>query len=504
MARSPRPEQCVLAIDLGTSTCKAALFSPHGQILGLGRRATRVIRHTPSAAEADPEDWWAAAVDATREALAGAGVDPSSVACIGVCGFMHTPIGVDAAGRVVAPVPLWYEGRSAPQAAQLRAEAGSDFMAITGDSPRANHTVAKLRWLADTYPFETAKVEQWLLPKDFLRLRLVGRRATDVSDALGTLLYDPAAGAWSARLVEACGVSPARLPSILPSTDIAGELTAQAAAVMGLTAGTPVAVGCADGYATLLGSDGCSPDRVCLYLGTSAWMTRFVAAGEADPRRQLVPAPGGYHQWIGATACAGASLSWLGQLLGETDESSLIAEASALHPGTGGLFFMPHLTGERGPVYDPDARGAFIGLALGHGRGHLVRAVLEGVAFQIRRVLSNWPHRAEIRRAVLVGGGAASPVWAQILADVTHLELEVPEVIEAGALGTALVATASVGLLEDPHVAAARLVRPVSTHAPDAARAAVYDELFASYCAADSRVSARPVRGNCQPKEGTP
>ena len=490
MTCSPMLQQCVLAIDLGTSTCKAALFSPRGQVLGLGHRATRVTWHSPSTPEADPEDWWIAAIDATREALVRARVEPSSVACIGVCGFMHTPIGVDTAGRAVAPIPLWYEGRSAAQAARLRAEAGDEFIAITGDSPRANHTVTKLRWLADTYPSETARVDQWLLPKDFVRLRLSGHRATDISDALGTLLYDPIARTWAPQLVEACGVSPAKLPPICSSADIAGELTAQAATAMGLIAGTPVVVGCADGYATLLGADGCSPDRVCLYLGTSAWMTRFVAAREVDPRRQLVPAPDGYHQWIGATACAGASLSWLGRLLTKSGEGNLIDEASTLKPGAGGVFFMPHLTGERGPVYDPDARATFAGLTLGHGRGHFARAVLEGVAFQIRRVLSKWPHRTEIQRAILVGGGAASPVWAQILADVMQLELEVPAVIEAGALGTALVAASSVGVLEDPYAAAARLVRPVRTHTPDTIRGAVYDELYTSYCAMDSHISA--------------
>jgi xylulokinase len=421
--------------------------------------------------------------------LQAADVDPSTVAAIGVCGFMHTPIGLDGEGKAVAPVIVWNDARGGHEADALEREAGERFREITGDTPRQNHTAAKIRFLKEHFPEAVERVSTWLLPKDYLRLRLTGERATDVSDALGTMLYDPIQGKWDRSLVELVGAKQESMPPIMDSTRAAGKLTLAAAAAMSLRPGIPVAMGCADGYATLLGSNGCEMGRTSLYLGTSAWITRFVVDPSCDPRRRIAPTPDGYHEWVGAISCAGASLDWLSGLVGSDRVEGLIAEAEGVGVGAEGLVFRPHLAGERGPAYDRDAKGAWVGLTLEHGRKELVRAVLEGVSFQLRRVLTASAQGRAIREACLVGGGAASPVWAQIISDVTGLTLEVPEVIEAAALGAAMCAGAAIGVFEDLRRTSERLVRRARLHSPDAGRAARYSRIFGTYVRVDETLT---------------
>jgi xylulokinase len=421
----------------------------------------------------------------TRDVLQAAGVDSNTVVAIGVCGFMHTPVGVDETGSVVAPVIVWNDPRGELQADALRRQAGDRFREVTGDTPRHNHTVAKLRFLQEHFPEASGRVSTWLLPKDYLRLRLTGKRGTDVSDALGTLLYDPTRDDWDPSLVELAGVRLETLPPVGDSTEVSGTLGSTAAEALSLRPGIPVATGSADGYATLLGCNGSESGRTCLYLGTSAWITHFVADPGCDPRKKIAPAPGGYHVWVGAISCAGGSLSWLRTLLGADRIDELITEAEESGEGARGLVFLPHLAGERGPTYNPNARGSWIGLTLDHRRGDLARAVLEGVAFQLRRVLTATDAGQAIVDACLVGGGAASGAWGQLISDVTGLTLEVPEVIEASALGAAICAGVSVGVLEDVRSASQLLIRMARKHSPDPLRAARYQRAYDAYVRID-------------------
>jgi xylulokinase len=368
----------------------------------------------------------------------------------------------------------------------LKDESGDIFRNITGNLPRHHHTASKILWIHEQYPQAATQVDKWLLPKDYLRYKLTGQVATDFSDVIGTRLFDPVRGVWDPKLVKLVGSHLKCMPEILHSTETAGEITKEAEAETGLRQGIPVAVGCADGYATLLGADACSDTRVCLYLGTSAWITQFVSDPEVDPRTKIVPAPGGFHQWIGATACAGSSVTWLCRNLGITVEDELLREAEHSPPGANGLIFLPHLAGERGPQYEPHARGAYLGLTLNHTRSDLVRALLEGVSFQIRQVLYDSQAGRDIRVATAVGGGAGSAFWTQMLSDILGIELEVPEVIEAGSLGAAMIAGAAVGILEDPHKESARLFHLARKHVPDDEMASIYRGLYADYTKLDS------------------
>ena len=223
----------------------------------------------------------------------------------------------------------------------------------------------------------------------------------------------------------------------------------------GLIEGTPV-VGCADGYATLIGANGCSSGQTCLYLGTSAWITRFIQDPDVDPRLKIVPSEGGYHQWLGAIATAGASLHWLAKIFGNEDIPILLEKVESIPPGASGVFFLPHLAGERGPIHNPNARGAFVGLRLDHNRPEICRAVLEGVAFQIAALLHASKLRDEINVLTVIGGGAISKLWVQIIADVLDKYIEVPVIVEAGLLGTAALTGSAIGLLNNPQIQSLR------------------------------------------------
>jgi xylulokinase len=490
MTKMDKHSNCLLVIDLGTSTCKAAIFSPDGELLGIGRRWTPATRTDTGRVDTSPEAWWDTAVEVIGEAIQRSSIQADSIVGIGLCAFMHTPIGMDDSGQVVTPTLFWNDLRGEEQARCLVSKAKERFLEITGDLPRHNHTVAKILWLVDSFPDCVKSVRCWLLPKDYLRYRLTGQIATDVSDAIGTMFYDPVRADWDETLVRLSGTRLECLPEIKSSTDLSGVLTTEAAEALGLRSGIPVAIGSADGYATLLGANCCSQDRVCLYMGTSAWIIRFIPDPDVDPRKKMTPAPGGYHQWVGAVSCAGASLTWLGGLLGIVDERVLEQEAEMVPPGARGLFFFPHLAGERGPIHSAAARGGFLGLTLAHSRKEVIRAVYEGVCFQIRHVLDANPFGKGAIQTILVGGGARSQFWAQMLSDVLNLELETPHILEAGALGGALIAGAAVGLLEDPHESAQRLFRKGAEFIPDSKKVDLYTKLFMEYIDHDSKFAA--------------
>ena len=422
----------LLGIDLGTTTCRAAVFDLRGRQIGASSLETAARYPRPTWAEVDPRVWWEGTVRVLRQTLGAAGVDPRAIAGVGLTGLMHAPVLVDAAGEAVTPAMLWMDQRCAPQSARLeRAAPAGRF----GTSLSA----AKLRWLADEQPQALARAAHLLLPKDFLRLRLTGAVATDPSDAGGTGLYRRQDGAWDREAVDLCGVPRRLLPPVRPSWSLAGCVTPAAARATGLAPGTPVAVGGADTYCTRLGAGGLAPGEACLYVGTAAWVavTAEPPRGE-PPRGELRAGRRGRGAPLGARSCAvrghrhhrsrpalgprpdrppWAAPGGPGDAPGSDPQGdpqgavsasydALVEAAAGVPPGAEGLFFLPHLMGERGPRPDPLARGALVGLTLLHGRGHVVRAVLEGTAFQIRRLLEERLGEARLREGTAPRCGA--------------------------------------------------------------------------------------------------
>ena len=393
---------------------------------------------------------------AIRAALAAAGIGGSDVAAVGLTGQMHGLVLLDAADAVLRPAILWNDQRTAAACDAIRAAVGPErLIAITGNDALTGFTAPKLVWVRDNEPEVWGRVAHVLLPKDYLRLRLTGEHALDKADGAGTILFDLAARDWSPEVLAALRIDPAWLPPTFEGPEVTGTITAAAAAATGLRAGTPVVAGGGDQAANAVGVGVVAPGTMALSLGTSGVVFAATDRPLHEPRG-IVHAfchavPGRWHMMSVMLSAAG-SLRWFRDALAPGVEfADLAASAAEVPAGSDGLFFLPYLSGERSPHPDPLARGAFVGLTLGHDRRHLTRAVLEGVAFGLRDGLdlmlaAGMPAPDQIRAS---GGGTASPLWRQILADVLDAEIATVATTEGAAYGAALLAAVGAGWYPD-------------------------------------------------------
>ena len=480
----------LLAVDAGTTTVRAVLFDLGGAPMVEARCEPPVYHPQPTWAEIDADAHWRAVAAMIRQVLQRSGVPAGRVLGVGLSGLMHAMVPLGDAGNVLARAMLWMDQRCAPQAEWMVREHGAAIAAILGGAyVSTTPSAPKLRWLAEHEPDLVRRTAVFLCVKDFLRFRLTGIPATDPSDAGGTSLYDRCSGNWSPALLDIVGLSLAKMPPILDSAQVAGAVTEDASRETGLAVGTPVAVGGGDVECTLIGAGCRSTGRACLYLGTAAWFSMPRSRGKA----------------FGVTATTGASLKWLVGLLGggasgSSDEgyAELVSQAECVPRGAKGLLFLPHLMGERGPQPDPRAKGVFFGLTLTHSRPEMVRAVLEGCALHLRSILDQLAEQ-RAPELVAVGGVTRSVLWRGIIADVTGATLLLPRVVEAGALGAAILAGVGVGIFADVPDAVAKLVRIVGRREADAPNHAFYDQLYRVYLELEQRVA--PLYGQL-PVEG--
>lgn len=450
----------LLALDLGTSSVKVILVTPGGQVVGRGTGDYAIRSPQPRQAEQDPGDWWAAVSQAVRAAVTPA--HAPRVAAIGLSGQMHGTLLLDRQGELLAPAVIWPDQRSQAEVRAITAEIGAEALIdLTGSPLATGFQAATLAWLRHHRPDLWAKIGHILLPKDYLRWRLTGRFATDPSDAAGTLLLDVRRRAWSPALLDRLALDPDWLPPIRPAASVAGELTHAAAQVLGLRPGIPVITGAADTPCSALGAGVLTPDTLLLTLSTGGQLLLPAQTVAVDRRGRIhtfcsalepTPQQAGWYQ-MGALLAAGLALRWLrDQVLGLDGPDAytrMTAWAADVPPGSEGLLFLPYLVGERTPHMDPQACGAFLGLTLQHGRAALVRAVLEGVglaAYDAYAVLAELG--AAPSRIVLAGGGAASPLWRQIIADIFGAPVHPLARQEQSALGAALLAGAGLGLFD--------------------------------------------------------
>lgn len=492
----------LLGLDLGTSSVKAVLFDPQSsQTLAVAAREYPIQRPTPDRAEQDPAAWWEAVVAVTRSVLVQAG--RHDVAAVSFSGQMHGTVLLDAAGQPVHPAIIWADGRSAAACVQLVAPLGpARYAAITGTLPAPGFLGATLLWLAQHAPDLLVRTHQVVLPKDYIRLRLTGEVATEVSDAAGSGVFDVARRQWASEILAAAGLPQSLFPPVLASTAVAGRLSTAVAEAMGLPAGVPVIAGCADQPAQAIGNGLLAPGAASVTVGSGGQV--FVPLQPAgyrggpadaplslptDPRLHVFnhAVPGMWYV-LGAILSAGLALRWLRQvtgLAGVPDAyARLSAEAAVVAPGADGLIFLPYLAGERTPHMDPRARGAFVGLSAYHGRGHLARAVMEGVALALRQVLEICLTLGEpVTQLIAAGGGAASPVWRQILADVLGRPLRQSLLAEQAGVGAALLAGVGAGIYPDLATACRQVVQRGPITEPDPSQLAVYDDLYARFLA---------------------
>jgi xylulokinase len=423
-----------------------------------------------------------------RQVLADTGVDGSQVAAVGLTGQMHGLTLLDQAGQVLRPAILWNDGRTAAQCDEMRARLGKErLIAITGNDALTGFTAPKILWVRENEPEVYARVAHILLPKDYVRYRLTGGFAVDCADGAGMILMDIKKRAWSSEVLDALQIPLEWLPQVFEGPQVTGTITAEAAQLTGLKAGTPVVGGGGDQAAGAVGAGAVQPGVVSLALGTSGVVFASTSAPLIEPQGRLHAfchaVPGRWHL-MGVMLSAAGSLRWYRDTFHPgQDYDSLLAPAAAIPAGCEGLLFLPYLTGERTPHPDPLARGAFVGLTIRHNEGHMLRSVLEGVAFGLRDSfeLMKQAGQKEIRQVRISGGGARSLLWRQILADVFGAELVTVNTTEGAAYGAALLAGVGAGLWPDVDSACQATVRLTGSTVPQPAQQAAYEKYYALY-----------------------
>jgi len=460
-----------VGLDVGTSGVKAVAVSPEGEVLSRAEEQYPLSTPAPGWSEQDPVDWWRA----SEAALAAVGAE--GAAGIGLSGQMHGLVALDGEDEVIRPAILWNDQRTSAECEEIERRIGiAPLIRLTGNRALTGFTAPKLLWLREHEPDAYGRIRHVLLPKDYVRLRLTGERATDVADASGTLLFDVAERRWSGEVLDALEIPAEWLPEALESPEVSGRTVD----------GIPVAAGAGDQAAGALGVGVDGPGPLSVVLGTSGVVFAALPAYEPEPEARLHvfchAVPGTWHA-MGVMLSAAGSLRWFRDAFAPgASYDELVAEAEGVEPGAEGVLFLPYLSGERTPHADPYARAAFTGLALEHGRGELVRAVLEGVAYGLRdslELLRNLGVRAETGRAS--GGGARSRVWLEIAASTLGLPLELATVEEGAAFGAALLGGVAAGAFADVHEAVAACVRPRERIEPDEGWQRAYGAGYARY-----------------------
>jgi xylulokinase len=477
----------VVGIDTSTTATKAIVVDGSGVVVATGVAEYGYDVPQPRWTEQDPGLWWEGTVAAIGSAMASAAISGDDVVAVGLTGQMHGAVLLDDAGVVLRPAILWNDQRTAEACDEIRHSVGPErLIAITGNDALTGFTAPKLVWVRDHEPETWASVAHVLLPKDYVRFRLTDDFALDKADGSGTLLFDLVARDWSPEVLAALRIDPAWLPPTFEGPVVTGVVSTAAASATALRAGTPVVAGGGDQAANAVGVGAVVQGVVALSLGTSGVVFATTEAPLHDAAGRVHAfchaVPGRWHMMTVMLSAAG-SLRWFRDTLAPGEDfGRLTATAESVPPGSDGLFFLPYLSGERSPHPDPRARGAFIGLTIGHDRRHLTRAVLEGVAFGLRdgldqMIAAGMPVPDQVRAS---GGGTASPLWRQILADVLRAEIATVSTTEGAAYGAGVLAAVGAGWFESVEAAAENWVQAAPTAAPSA-DAERYAEAHARY-----------------------
>src|SRR5215216_1583937 len=483
----------LLGIDVGTGGSRALVVDEGGRVV-----ASATVEHDPFAspqtgwAEQDARDWWRASEAAIREVLNADAVRAEDVACVGLTGQMHGAVLLDERDEPLRPSIIWCDVRTHEQCRALTETVGAErLIRLVSNPALEGFTLPKLLWVRELEPEVWGRVRSVLLPKDYVRLRLTGEKATDVADASGTLLFDVGRRRWSDEMLDLAGLDRSLLPRAYESVEVTGRVSAAGAEATGLGEGTPVVAGAGDQAAGAVGVGLVRPGTVSATIGTSGVVFAVTDRPSLDPKGRVHTfchaIPGRWHV-MGVTQAAGLSLRWFRDQFGAGAEDGrdpyerLMEEAAAVAPGSDGVLWAPYLMGERTPHLDPHARAALVGLAASHTRAHVVRAILEGVAFSLRDTLTIFGEMdVPVENIRLGGGGARSPLWRQIQADVYGRVVEILAAEEGAAYGAALLAGVGAKIWPTVDAACASAVRVAERAEPDAAAVAALDRSYAGY-----------------------
>lgn len=479
---------CLMGIDLGTSSVKTLIMDFEGNIKGTGQEDYRFDIPCEGFAEQHPETWWRATVNTVREALAMAGICPGEIKCIGFSGQMHGMVLVDKELNPVRPAILWCDQRSRLQVEAIYEKVGREELGRLILNPVATgFQTPSLLWVKEHEPENYHNTYKVLLPKDYIRLKLTGETGSDVTDASSTLAFDTAAGKWSERLLGLLDLDIEKYPVCKRPFDTAGTVTSRAAKETGLEPGIRVVFGGGDQQMQAVGNGIVDPGTASSTIGSGSIIFTPSEKPVYDKKLRMhtfANAVPGTWTIMGASLCAGLSLRWLKEnIIRDGDFKSMDKQAETLPAGSEGLLFVPYLAGERTPHMDPYARGMFFGLTLKHTRVHMARAVMEGAAFALRDSLEIFGGLGiEINRVIASGGGAKSPLWLQIQADVFQREVYTTKMSEQACFGAAIMAGVGAGVYPSVREACSRIVKhnpePVL---PDPHASAVYDHSYEVY-----------------------
>lgn len=487
-----------LGIDLGTSGTKSLVCRADGTILATATAEHPISHPQPGWSEQNPADWWQSACQSARDALAKAGIKASEVKGIGLSGQMHGSVFLDAGHHVLRPALLWNDQRTQKQCETIEAAAGgrAALIQMVSNPAFTGFTAPKILWLRDHEPQHFSKLKHVLLPKDYLRLRLTGELASEVSDASGTLLLNVVERRWHTGLMSKLGLDAGLMPRCVESHEVTGTLSASAATELGLPAGIPVVGGAGDQAASAVGNGIVMPGILSATMGTSGVVFGHSVKPETHPEGKVHTlchaVAGAWHQ-MGVVLSAGGSLQWFrnqfcGDLVAQARQKGvdpydlLMSEVESVPSGCEGLLFAPYLTGERHPYSDPNARGAWVGLTVRHTRAHLARAVVEGITFAMRDCLEIMRtlgvHASQIR---LSGGGARSAFWRQLQANIYGQTVAQINTQEGPALGVALLAMVGTGAYQAVPEACAATIRVTEEIQPVGSEVKRYQEIYDRY-----------------------
>ena len=477
-----------LGIDISTTGAKALLINQEGEVVSSATTPLSLSTPRPLWSEQEPRDWWQAVSSSISQVLLQANVSADAISAIGLTGQMHGLVLLDEHKNSLRPAILWNDQRCGDECNEIRTRIGRErLIEITGNEALTGFTAPKIVWVKNHEPDVYARVRHVLLPKDFIRFKLTGSLAMDKADGSGTMLFDLKERNWSSEVLDALGIPGEWMPQTFEGQQITGEVSSLAAESTGLRAGTPVVAGAGDQAAGAVGVGAVRPGIVALTLGTSGVVFATTDKCLIEPEGRLHAfchaVPDRWHL-MGVMLSAAGSLQWHRDTLApDASFDELMTEAATAPPGGEGLIFLPYLSGERTPYPDPLARGAWVGLTLRHKRGHLTRALLEGVAFGIKDCfgLIRSAGLGEIDQVRVSGGGAKSVLWRQILADVLGAELVTVNTSEGAAYGAAILAGVGYGAWQDVDTACANLIGIVERVSPDTKRSQLYGQMHGQY-----------------------
>ncbi|QOX65258.1 xylulokinase [Anoxybacterium hadale] len=472
----------ILAHDLGTSGNKATLFSSEGQLIGSEVYSYDTHYFNDTWVEQNAEDWWSAVCHTSRKLIESTGINAKDIGAISFSGQMMGCLCVDKQGNPLRPSMIWADQRAQKQAAQIENHISQwDFYHIVGHRNTASYGIQKLMWVKDNEPEIYENTYKTLNAKDFIVFRLTGKFYTEPSDGNSNGCFDLNTLKWSEEILEYAGIDPDKLPELKPSTYVAGGVTQDAAKATGLAVGTPVVLGGGDGVAANIGCGSIAPGKTYNCMGTSAWITTTSEKPIFDDQMRIVTwahiVPGLYAP-NGTMQYAGGSYNWLKNTICTME--SYDARKSGTSPydfmneqieqspiGSNGIIFLPYLLGERAPRWNPDAKGAWIGLKPENTRGDILRSVLEGVTMNLSICLDVLRTQVDIEEILVIGGGAKGAVWRQIMADIYGAKITVPSLLEeAGSMGAAVTGGVGAGIFND-FTAIDRFINIDSVHIPD-------------------------------------